>query len=107
MSEEIPSWVSGIHTDPKLHRYERRERRYNAARYNLVQEMGARCAVDECPNQDLEFDHPEGRDWDPGKISKYQRLKKYREDWLAGKLRLLCQSHNGRDGGGRRYRGQR
>jgi hypothetical protein len=51
----------------------------------------------------LEFDHLEGRDWEPAALSTLQRIIRYEADAAAGKLRLLCRSHNAKDGSMRRW----
>lgn len=55
----------------------------------LIKMMGGRCAI--CrTRQNLEFDHPSGRSWCTRKVSMWQRMKLYEEEWEAGKIRLLC-----------------
>lgn len=73
-----------------------------AKRKELFRVMGGRCA--ECKTRkDLQFDHPNGRDYDPARLSRWSRMTRYIRDWKAGNLRPLCGPCNRRDGGGRRY----
>lgn len=75
-------------------------------REKLIADMGSECAFQasmEC-NGKLEFDHPEGREWDPSSMNRWRRMAQYRRDFEAGKLRLLCEHHNRSDGGSRRWR---
>jgi 5-methylcytosine-specific restriction endonuclease McrA len=57
----------------------------------LIELLGGRCAL--CPEDDpdkLEFDHINGRDYEPRQLSYSARLAKYKREAAAGKLRLLC-----------------
>lgn len=87
-----------------------------AARERLIESMGGACEL--CGVEyDLEFDHPNGREWEPRKLNRWARLAAYRRDLAAGNLRLLCGLCNKIDGGrraarrrkimGRRYNGGR
>lgn len=59
--------------------------------------VGDRCA--ECGGDvELEYDHPYGRNWIVERLSRPQRLKVYLREAVAGLLRRLCRSCNGRDG---------
>ena len=55
----------------------------------------------------LEFDHLNGRDWTPSKLSRLQRIARYEADAAAGLIRLLCRPHNAADGSARRWRADR
>ena len=79
-----------------LSRKEARMRRYRRRmRSELIQRMGGVCA--NCgTTENLEFDHPFGREWSPRDISSHMRLKRYEADLAAGNLRLLCAQCNKR-----------
>jgi hypothetical protein len=68
----------------------------------LLEAFGWKCA--KCgSDKKLEFDHPKGRDYDPTRMNRYQRMRKYLHDFLEGNLRLLCRKCNAKDGHARRY----
>lgn len=69
----------------------------------LIDRLGGRCSIPRCRRKDLEIDHPDGRDWQPREVSPWTRISIYEIEALAGKLRLLCRSHNGADGARRRW----
>jgi hypothetical protein len=73
----------------------------------LLVELGNTCAREGCEDTRLEFHHPHGRDWDPAKLSRWQRMIQYARDAAAGNLTLLCKSHNASDGQRFRGRGRR
>ncbi len=78
------------------------ERRRRAA---LVAQLGGVCQYGFCfETERLEFDHLEGREWQPRALSRLQRIARYEQDAAAGLLRLLCRSHNAADGAWRRWR---
>lgn len=71
-------------------------------RYDLMQKLGGKC--DKCGStKKLEFDHPNGRDWQPRKKNRWMRMIIYEREAAEGLLRILCKSCNCKDGGGRRY----
>lgn len=74
-------------------------------RAELLVELGNTCGRDGCDNDELEFHHPHGRAWNPVKLSRWQRMIRYRRDAAAGNLALLCKPHNASDG--QRFRGRR
>jgi hypothetical protein len=62
---------------------------------SLIHRLGGKCEI--CGStESLEFDHPNGRNWQPRDLSSYSRLLKYREELDADpkSLRLLCSTHN-------------
>lgn len=66
-----------------------------ALRQTLIKQLGGKCVL--CPESDprkMEFDHKDGRDWVPNKLSYSARMKRYQREADAGKLRLLCQDCN-------------
>lgn len=66
---------------------------YKRRRKALVAAMGGECC--QCgKKRKLEFHHPNGRDWDTRKLARWTRIKKYEEEWAAGKIELLCKSCN-------------
>ncbi len=72
-------------------------------RYDLMVELGGRCA--NCgAEDDLEFDHPNGRSWDLRVVSRWTRIIRYRREAREGNLRLLCKPCNGSDGARARWR---
>ncbi len=72
----------------------------------LILELGGVCSScgddEERSGFSMEFDHPNGRDWTPSKLNRWQRQKLYERDAAMGLLRLLCRRCNARDG--RRFR---
>lgn len=78
------------------------------ARVNLLVELGAFChwpgcsvnalkaggGLDRWGLRRLEFDHPDGRDWEATGKSTDQRMCIYRKEAKAGKLSVLCSFHN-------------
>jgi hypothetical protein len=75
-----------------------------ARRRALIAQLGGVCEDGFCfETERLEFDHPEGRDWEPRRLSRLQRIARYEADAAGGRLRLLCRSHNAIDGNGRRW----
>ena len=77
---------------------------FYARRDQLMALLGNVCAEPGCESWDrLEFDHPYGRNYDIRRLCRWQRMKRYMADYLAGNLRLLCAVHNGRDGARRRW----
>lgn len=71
---------------------------YAVRRGTLIIQLGGRCA--QCgATSELEFDHPRGRDWEPSRLNRHQRMKRYEADAAAGQLQLLCRSCNGADNG--------
>lgn len=64
-------------------------------RDELLVKLGGKCAL--CPEVDsekLQFDHINGRDYKPNKLSYRQRLTTYRREVEQGKIRLLCEPCN-------------
>lgn len=77
---------------------ERRVAKYHRERANLVAQLGGQCC--QCgKTTQLEFDHPEGRDWIPSKVGRWTRLKRYKHEASIGIVRLLCRSCNAADNG--------
>ena len=64
----------------------------------LVALLGGKCEV--CGStENLTVEHKEGRDYQVRKLSSLMRLKKYKEEFLAGvKLAVRCLSCNSADG---------
>lgn len=75
---------------------------YKASRGQRIREkiihlLGDKCA--ECGStKRLEIDHPEGRDWEPRRLSQEGRATRYWREYLAGKLRVLCRKCNAKLG---------
>jgi hypothetical protein len=68
-------------------------RMYKRRRKALIAAMGGECV--ECGRKrKLEFHHPDGRDWSVRSMNQWRRIKKYEEEWAAGKIELLCKSCN-------------
>lgn len=77
--------------------------RASRMRLQLIIDMGGKCVL--CGSiHKLEFDHPNGRDWQPSHYSRWTRMKLYRQDWERGNLRLLCEYCNRKDGNSRRWK---
>ena len=71
-------------------------RRAKAKRTRLIQLLGGRCT--KCGGtEELEFHHPNGRNWTPSKLNRWTRINRYWQDFVAGRLGLLCRSHNAHD----------
>lgn len=67
-------------------------------RLELIDAMGGKCQ--RCGSDHrLEFHHPNGRDYDVTRLSRWQRMIRYRGDLASGNLQLLCRACNRRDGG--------
>ena len=70
----------------------------------LIARLGGVCEDGFCfVTEGLEFDHFKGRDWEPRRLSRLQRIARYEADADAGLLRLLCRSHNSADGAKRQW----
>lgn len=55
----------------------------------LIEQLGSKCV--KCgTTEDLEFDHKNGRDYDPQKLSYSARLARYKREADRGEIRLLC-----------------
>jgi hypothetical protein len=79
----------------QIKKAEKRRRNYALGRLRLLAEMGGCCGT--CGTiKNLEFHHPFGRDWEPSRTARWVRLARYRREWNAGRLSLLCRSCNGR-----------
>lgn len=66
-------------------------------RLRLLAQLGGKCA--KCgKKKHLEFDHPNGRNYQPSKLSRHGRLARYRRDAAAGNLRVLCRKCNRAEG---------
>jgi hypothetical protein len=69
-----------------------------AIRYQfLVIKLGGKCRKCQAV-ENLELDHPEGKDWEARKLSPQMRMKRYEQDFENGKLSLLCVNCNRKDG---------
>jgi hypothetical protein len=95
--------MTNNYTKPKRRHVEGSRARYLAAyaddlREKLIADMGGKCELHgkDCSG-DLEFHHPDGRDYEPSDFSRWTRLAKYRTDWTQGRLVLRCRYHNRRD----------
>jgi hypothetical protein len=65
-------------------------------REELIAQLGGKCEMrfkGPCAGE-LQFDHKEGRDYNPNKLSYSARMARYRREAEAGELRLLCEKHN-------------
>lgn len=61
----------------------------------LIERLGGKCiGCGETNAKKLEFNHPYGRDYDPSKLSRWERIRHYRRDADAGRLNLLCSACN-------------
>ena len=75
-----------------------------ALRDEMRAKLGGRCQWNEgkkeqCPRTTgLEFDHPQGRSWQPRRTNMMTRMRLYRMALESGRLRLLCRPHNAIDG---------
>ena len=74
-------------------RKQRERARLIALRNDLMKRLGDRC-INCGSTENLEFDHPHGREYAPRRISRTKRLRFYREDFEAGNLRILCGACN-------------
>jgi len=66
----------------------------NKQRAALIELMGGTC-ISCGSSEDLEFHHPNGKNWRSKDLSQFQRMRKYEEDASNGELELLCDAcHN-------------
>jgi hypothetical protein len=71
----------------------KRRKRYHVLRDALINDMGGRC--EQCGTAEkLEFNHKYGKCWEPRMICFYNRMLRYRREFEAGELNLLCKSCN-------------
>lgn len=64
-------------------------------REELLDKLGAKCALCPCSDRDqLQFDHEHGSDWVLNKLSYLQRMNLYLREYAEKKLRLLCKKCN-------------
>lgn len=60
-------------------------------RLELLALLGPKCALcKENRIDELEFDHINGRDYDPRKLSSSSRMARYKREAANGELRVLC-----------------
>lgn len=58
-----------------------------------MKNWGGVCAL--CgATEGLQFDHINGRDYNPNQLSYSARMARYKREAAAGELRLLCEPHN-------------
>lgn len=61
------------------------------SRAALIEKLGAVCKrCGEANTDKLEFDHINGRDYEPCKLSSSSRMARYKREAERGELRLLC-----------------
>lgn len=66
---------------------------YRRRRRALIAKLGGHCAI--CGSgRKIEFDHPNGRDYDLAKMARWTRIKQYEEEAEKGLIRLLCRYCN-------------
>ena len=66
---------------------------YHTMRARLITAMGGRCKL--CGSRyKLEFHHSSARKWVASNHNRWVRLAKYRRDYIAGILVLLCKRCN-------------
>jgi hypothetical protein len=88
--------------------WQRTREKADRLRAEMREKLGGRCQYhagkkDHCPKRTgLEFDHPEGRSWQPRRTNMMVRMRLYKMALDAGKLGLLCRRHNAIDGNRRR-----
>jgi len=71
--------------------------RLQVRRAFLVIKLGGKCRM--CGStEELELDHPNGKDYEARKLSPQMRMKRYEENYENGQLDLLCHNCNSRDG---------
>jgi hypothetical protein len=84
--------------------WQRTAEKARALRGEMRAKLGNRCQwyegkKDQCTRtKNLEFDHPQGRSWQPRRTNMMVRMRLYRMALESGKLRLLCRPHNAIDG---------
>jgi hypothetical protein len=65
----------------------------NRAKAELFQRMGNCCW--KCgATSELEFDHPNGRDWSIRRTEFSWRVSRYRQEWNSGVGQILCKTCN-------------
>jgi hypothetical protein len=72
-------------------------------RWWLFDTMGLFCTMCGAVDVPLQFDHPNGRNWEPNRLNCYVRAKRYLQDWSTGNLRVVCVLCNRIDGANRRW----
>lgn len=89
---------------PDRSKWSKEKRRQESRKYTLQAKekkialkvrMGSVCEF--CGDSDLDnlqFDHPNGKDWQPRDYGPMRRIRQYERDYEAGNLRLLCTSCN-------------
>lgn len=59
----------------------------------LIKKLGGKCV--KCGSRSrLEFDHPNGRDWQPRDHNQRTRIARYEREADAGDLQLKCRKCN-------------
>lgn len=82
-------------TFPQLNRHTQEAKKIRAA---LLAKLGGKCVLCQKDDPDkLEFDHINGRNYEPRKLSYKMRMIRYRREAAKGELRLLCGDCNRRE----------
>ena len=72
--------------------------RYRRQRQAFIEQLGGRCV--KCGSQeDLQFDHINGRDWEATKKSRWSRLAIIKREAEQGLIQILCGPCNAAKGG--------
>jgi hypothetical protein len=73
--------------------YDAAVRRAQESRSRLLERLGGECA--KCgATENLELDHPFGREWVARDKNRWVRMKLYWQDYESGNLRILCERCN-------------
>lgn len=74
-------------------------KKYKADRLELISQLGGKCVrCEETRPRRLEFHHIRERTWVARELSRWSRMKRYREEAEAGEIELLCRSCNAKLG---------
>jgi hypothetical protein len=69
--------------------YQVRKKRTSERRKALIEKLGGKCALCEA-TEELCFDHPQRKTWQPRTVNQGQRQRMYERDAEDGNLRVLC-----------------
>jgi formylmethanofuran dehydrogenase subunit B len=74
---------------------ERRRLRRLQLRNSVFELIGWECSLCGELSDDIQVDHPRGREWEPRAVCSVQRQRRYLDEARTGKIRPLCKRCNG------------